>query len=366
MDPPRTPERSFHSELVVLVPVFLVPVTWWLALRAHRATRSPQEGELQERVTRARRFTLLAVLDTLIASLLLIAKLDGHAAPLGQPRVELEPTSPFEPLLGFDCGEFWRDELVMTLLPVLVGCACVAAVWLRSKWREPHRAARWGLVLLPLGLAPMTGLAAGHAACVSLGGWSVGVGLLGVLAQGFVMLALGGMAMWLARPELRVVVGPVLGAERTTALGALVMLSGLARVALLVFSLWSLVPELHGINDAGIEVILAGQHGVAGRALVLLAAVGIAPVAEEVLFRGVLLPGLAQSMDARVALFISSIVFALFHVPSHGLAAVLPGVLGYACGWARLRSGGLAAPIALHMANNLLVTLLTWTGGSGT
>ena len=85
MDPPRTPERSFHSELVVLVPVFLVPVTWWLALRAHRATRSPQEGELQERVTRARRFTLLAVLDTLIASLLLIAKLDGRTVTLDKP-----------------------------------------------------------------------------------------------------------------------------------------------------------------------------------------------------------------------------------------------------------------------------------------
>jgi membrane protease YdiL (CAAX protease family) len=246
------------------------------------------------------------------------------------------------------------------LWPVAVGCALIAALWFRARLRDREHGGRWGLVLLPMALAPLAGMGSAHAACVASGGWSVGVGLLGVIAQGLAMLLLGGVAMRFARRELRIVVGPRLPAARTTGIGALFMLSGLARVALLVVSLWSLTPELHPLHEGGLEVMLAGEHGLYGRLLVLLAAVAIAPPAEEVLFRGLLLPGLAQSMKPRAALFVSSAVFGLFHVPSHGTAAVLPGILGLAFGWARLRSGSLKAPIALHVANNLLVTLLTW------
>ena len=36
----------------------------------------------------------------------------------------------------------------------------------------------------------------------------------------------------------------------------------------------------------------------------------------------------------------------------------MPGLLGLVFGWARLRTGGLTAPIVLHAANNLFVSLL--------
>jgi len=183
---------------------------------------------------------------------------------------------------------------------------------------------------------------------------------LGVLAQGAVMLLGGGVAMLLARDELSLVLGPRLEAARTTGLAAVYLLAGLARVAVLVFALNSLTPELHVVHDSGLEVVVGGEYGLFGRGLVLLAAVVVAPPAEEVLFRGLLLPGLAHSMSPLRALVVSATVFGIFHVPSHGAAAILPGVLGLAFGWARLRSGGLAAPIALHVANNLLVTSLAW------
>jgi membrane protease YdiL (CAAX protease family) len=97
-----------------------------------------------------------------------------------------------------------------------------------------------------------------------------------------------------------------------------------------------------------------------GRALMISAAVVVAPVAEEVVFRGILLPGLARHMRTQSALIVSAALFGLFHVPSHGIGAIMPGLLGLVFGWARLRTGSLAAPILLHAANNLLVTLLAW------
>ncbi|MBM4357890.1 MAG: CPBP family intramembrane metalloprotease [Deltaproteobacteria bacterium] len=351
--------RSTLIELSLLVPVFFAPVTWWLAFRALRARQEAGVESASGRVTAARRLVALASVDTAIGFVVLLAK--GTSSPRFDAEVPLlEPHSPFEPIFTVDCRELWHDQLVFMLWPVALGCLFVAALWARARWRDREHAGRWGLVVVPMAVAPLVGMGTAQLACERSGGWSIGVGLLGVIAQGIAMLALGGLAMRLARDELRVVVGPRLPTARTTGLGALFMLSGLARIALLVVSLWSLVPELHQAHDGGLDVMLAGEQGPHGRALVLFAAVLIAPAAEEVLFRGLLLPGLAHSMRPRAALLLSSAVFGLFHVPSHGTAAVLPGVLGMAFGWARLRSGGLKAPIALHIANNLLVTLLTW------
>ncbi len=358
-------ERGSLAELSALVPVFFAPVTWWLAFRALRASRAAHPEAATAGTMLARRLFALAAVDTIIAAVVVFAKCRAPVGSAAGPACELEPTSPFEPVLGFECGDMWRDQVLTMLWPVAVGCALIAALWIRAKHREPARTARWGLVLAPLVVAPLVGIASSHLACRVLGGWSVGVGLLGVVAQGAVMLGLGGLAMHLARAELRIVVGSHRPSLSMTSLSAVFLLSGLARVALFLFSLWSLAPELHGARDVGIEAIVAGEHGLSGRALVFFAAVVVAPAAEEVLFRGVLLPGLAQSMSAGRALFVSALVFGLFHVPSHGPAAVLPAILGVAFGWARLRSGGLRAPIALHVANNLLVTLLTWASGAG-
>ncbi|MBM4375090.1 MAG: CPBP family intramembrane metalloprotease [Deltaproteobacteria bacterium] len=346
------------AELVTLVPLVLAPLAVWRALarRGRSGERAPSARLW------SRRLAVLAGIDALLVVVVVLAKVFGRAgvreaAPAPLP---IEPTSPFEPLFYVECADMWREQLVTSLAPVFVGCTIVAGLWWRARVRDPGHRARWGLVLVPLGLAPVVGIGAAQAACVAFGGWSTGVGLLGVLAQGAVMLLGGGVAMRLARDELRLVLGPRLEAARTTGLAAVYMLSGLARVAVLVFALSSLTPELHVVHDSGLEAVVGGEHGLLGRGLVLLAAVVVAPPAEEVLFRGLLLPGLAHSMSPLRALVVSAMVFGLFHVPSHGPAAILPGILGLAFGWARLRSGGLMAPIALHVANNLLVTLLAW------
>lgn len=361
MTKPAPDEHRSLSELVALVPVFLVPITWWLAWRALQASRHADAALAPARQGSARRLGALAFVDTVIGGLVLAAKLTAvEPGPPSEP-FELEPLSPFEPVFSIDCRELWRDQLAWMLWPVVVGCVLVGLLWLRARRGEGGHPGRWGLVLVPMALAPLVGIGTSHAACERIGGWSAGVGLLGVMAQGVSMLVLGGLAMWVARRELRVVVGTRLPVGQATGVGTVYMLAVLVRIALLVFAIGSLTPELHRLHEGGLDVMLAGERSAYGRGLVLVAAVLVAPPAEEVLFRGLLLPGLAQSMPTHVALLVSAFVFGLFHVPSHGVAAVLPGILGLAFGWARLRSGSLRAPIALHVANNLLVTLLSWS-----
>jgi membrane protease YdiL (CAAX protease family) len=354
-------KRSFHVALAAFVPVLMLPLTWWLAIRAWIDANRSEGDETIARISWARRLGALALLDTVISAVF------GAAVSIGKPLAAepsppRTPRSPFEPIGGVDCGDLWREQALGSLWPVLLGCAMIGALWWRARRLEPEARSRWGVVLLPLVVAPIVGIAAAYSSCRQLGGWSIGVALIGVIAQGLTMLALGLGAMRVAAAELRVVVGPQLSTSRTSAVAVVYMLAGLARAALLIAALWSLFPELRVARDTTIEALLSGENGWIGRVLVLTATVGVAPVAEEILFRGLLLPGLTQRMSTGAALLWSSTVFALFHVPSHGIGAVAPGVLGLVFGWSRLRSGGLAAPILLHMANNLLVTLLAWAG----
>jgi uncharacterized protein len=91
--------------------------------------------------------------------------------------------------------------------------------------------------------------------------------------------------------------------------------------------------------------------------LFALGAVAIAPAAEEILFRGLFLPWLEHLFEPRVALLVSAAVFALQHIV-YGPGAAFIVVVGLVLGWARQRTGGLAAPIFIHTVNNALVTLL--------
>jgi len=77
-----------------------------------------------------------------------------------------------------------------------------------------------------------------------------------------------------------------------------------------------------------------------------------APVVEEVIFRGILLPGLMQHLPAMPAIVGASLIFATvhFHLPS-----LLPmTVLGVGFCMAYITSGSLIAPITMHAIFNLV------------
>jgi membrane protease YdiL (CAAX protease family) len=105
---------------------------------------------------------------------------------------------------------------------------------------------------------------------------------------------------------------------------------------------------------------LEKAHGMELAVLALFAGL-VAPLCEELLFRGLLLRSLARRVPAVWAVAISAAVFAAAHPlfdPSLGSLAVVPALfaLGAISGVAALRSGELSRSIFLHFGFNLLTT----------
>jgi len=79
-------------------------------------------------------------------------------------------------------------------------------------------------------------------------------------------------------------------------------------------------------------------------------ALGLAPLGEELLFRGTLFAGIRAEYGSRPAIVASSIAFALFHLnPVH---LVVAAVAGMALGWLRERSGRLWPCVLAHACHN--------------
>jgi membrane protease YdiL (CAAX protease family) len=82
----------------------------------------------------------------------------------------------------------------------------------------------------------------------------------------------------------------------------------------------------------------------------LVIAVGLAPVYEEVIFRGLLYPALRRRLPRGSSVVLCAACFALVHFSPAQMPALF--VLGLALAWLYERTGTLAAPIAFHAAFN--------------
>lgn len=85
----------------------------------------------------------------------------------------------------------------------------------------------------------------------------------------------------------------------------------------------------------------------------LVAVIFLAPVVEELFFRGLLLRTWIAKWGARPAIIVSSVIFAALHVNVLG-AFIISIVLSLSYMW----TGRLAVPILIHMANNLIGMLI--------
>ena len=91
----------------------------------------------------------------------------------------------------------------------------------------------------------------------------------------------------------------------------------------------------------------------------------LAPAAEELLFRGVLLPGLARTwLGFWGAALVSTLVWTALHVGNaYSIAGMLlVFLLGIIFSWMFAVTGSLRVPIAAHMLNNALACMLLQTG----
>jgi membrane protease YdiL (CAAX protease family) len=94
--------------------------------------------------------------------------------------------------------------------------------------------------------------------------------------------------------------------------------------------------------------------------LFLIAVVIIAPVAEEIAFRGFLFRGLSASrLGIAGTLVVTSAAWALMHVQYDWLGIAQIFLLGLLLGWLRWASGSTLLTIALHVMANFVAMLET-------
>ena len=259
----------------------------------------------------------------------------------GRPKYKL-----LEPLPGVsEAGRdvWWAPVLALPL----------AAFYL---WARRRRAGSAALATLLIAAALAASIGGERLAATGLrrllGGFSLGTFLLGLSASTVSLLAVAALARWLLGRR-----GLLGGAEEpkppgATALRAVMYSYALsARISLLLIGgMWLLGRDA----DPSLTTLpreLASLLDPNGVLLLAVPVVILGPIAEELLFRGVLLPWLRGFSSDSAALWLSSGFFALAHLHygAH-LLAVLP--IGLALGWARLRTNGLAAPILAHTAIN--------------
>jgi membrane protease YdiL (CAAX protease family) len=116
-------------------------------------------------------------------------------------------------------------------------------------------------------------------------------------------------------------------------------------------------------NQAASYPLSAGDT--LGQLVFALVAVIVAPLCEEILFRGYLLGRLRSMMPTWIAVVASALLFALAHsfAAKSGAIVLVVGtfVMGMILGWARVVSRSLWPAVVAHMVNNgVAITAVTY------
>jgi uncharacterized protein len=165
------------------------------------------------------------------------------------------------------------------------------------------------------------------------------------IAMGLVLPAIGVAALLVRTPSLSPNISPGLSAGAGLLSGVALYLATRAFVA--VVASWQTFRR-HA------EELYAKQAGLPIAAAVLLAAVALAP-GEELFWRGLVQPKLAEAFDARTTgALVSWVASVAVNLPSRNLAIIAGAVVGGAT-WAALAwwTGGVLACVLCHSA---------WTG----
>jgi len=114
-----------------------------------------------------------------------------------------------------------------------------------------------------------------------------------------------------------------------------------------------------GQSSQSVVRVFQSAHGWEGAAFVVAVLV-VAPLGEELLFRGALLRALMRRTNPTTAVAVSALVFALVHLaldPGAGFAVPALFFLGLVSGDRALRTGDLSESFFLHSGFNLLAVL---------
>jgi membrane protease YdiL (CAAX protease family) len=154
----------------------------------------------------------------------------------------------------------------------------------------------------------------------------------------------------------------VLGSDARYLGAGLLLQLGLAILFLPLSNL--LLPE--GDSAQEVSNAIAGLETTPARLIAVLTAVVVAPVTEELTFRGVLLK-VFEKRGRRFTIVITSLVFAVFHMLGlpgdqflQAAAIVVPTIfiVGVVLAWVTFRTGRLGPAIFIHSGFNLLAALV--------
>lgn len=265
-------------------------------------------------------------------------------APVRAPKAGLFQVSPAPK----SRGQF--PDLRPFLPAVALGGLAWAIGWVRFK----DRGVVWVVALSVLAVSEIAAVAAGGILEAAVGGATMGGWLISAGVNSGSLVLLGLLAPRIARdPRLAAAAGPHGSTAGTYFRGLYYLITGGIRVGFLLLLADLIWWGAKGVNNPIEQVVGNTTLGAAGVALLILDTVVLAPIGQELLFRGLLLPRLALQRGAVWGIGASAAVFALLH-PHYGLYIPLILLYGAILGWARVRSGGLVAPILLHMSINAL------------
>jgi len=244
----------------------------------------------------------------------------------------------------------------------LAGSSAAPAPPATLRWGLPDVALAWivGLVCALVAVLPLVAIAAGRTDA-PVDGLPKDLEVSAILASLFAQsVGVIGMLAYVGRSKGRGGLTTDFGfAMWWRDLGWIPIGVGIAFVA--GIALWP-ITELADLDGSAQEVVRQFEH--ANGLEVPLFAIGVvllAPVAEELLFRGALLRGLMRRASPAWAVFGSALAFALVHVlldadTYYYLPAFL--ALGLVSGWRAVRTRSLSQSIFLHVGFNLLGTIL--------
>ncbi len=335
-----TPEpRLFHAVLgSVFVPFLGLLFSWGVLRTTWSRTAKPWRRAL---------FALVSI-DTLFYAYLVGGMLGWVSLDSGEMESRAEPSAESTPGF-FEAFPAQSPSIDTVLLGAAWLAPCLFAL-LVLLWGAPRRAWRqvgWPLLLLAGPVVVVLGL---DDALSAMGLFSEAAGHGTSITEGLIFSAVA--LCLLRRPEGAF--RPATWTRRVPAataipLGLFYMLTFGARAGGLEVVLDQLLP-----SPGSFGVVPSDSSEGSGpwaTVVVVLSTVVVAPITEELTFRGVLLGWFRTWRSDAYAIGASSLLFALVHL-HYGFGMLLVLSHGAVFGWVRLRTGGLLAPIALHMLIN--------------
>ena len=172
--------------------------------------------------------------------------------------------------------------------------------------------------------------------------------------SGFFLIGVSVLGAWASGGPVRQYLGLVLPSRRDVMLGLAIVMALLLMMAVAVT--WyvlqapsaSTVP--HGLFANGTAATLL---------LMWPAGVVIAPVSEELMFRGFLFRGWEKTwLGAGGTIVLTAALWALLHTNKNWLGVAFIFVSGLFLGWMRRRSGSTLLTMLLHATSNLLLAVV--------